>query len=599
MIGCGLAAVILLGLGGAGGVYAYMHLKRGSLPVEANKLPSQTREIDTRVIPAAREPNERIKKMYLASELGVAFCSGSRDPSSKLESLATWGSKSAKEFFDPANLNNVRGVLECGSQLATSLDDTHFSYVTFDAEDETSKDSTKKQHVKVGHFKMKTMPASEGYTSVSFGTIAGFCQTTVPAYAKSTTSSLTLTPPPSSSAATTAPTTTTCTDKSDAAFVVNDTWFLGSKAALDEFSKGFIVPKATLGSRVAALQDAFNETSNLPQVSLEAEPKTSKEYLEFPCEFAASEMGIHWSSSTTTTGSTTGSTGTPADTGIKSRDDFMQACFPGKADGKLIEEIDGKLRAIAFETDPDYVDSGVLAGNLILVTRDEEAAKDAERAVKELVNDWKSQIELNAPKLIKAGKDQASSIHQHKFVAVSDTYFQALSLMKVTTSGRTVKISFKAAFTKEDQQELKDEDSKANDKRLPVTEILEAIRDKKPIPQASLAKLVGPSWAAYLLLPPIAPPPPSPKVTLTADECKAVQAKLGSVHMSDLPSGGDSTKAYMDQKYAVCSYKPPEVTMVQRSCLATFVTTADYVACVGGDSSDPRTPPEAEFGKLK
>jgi len=315
-------------------------------------------------------------------------------------------------------------------------------------------------------------------------------------------------------------------------------------------------------------------------------------------------MGIHWSApSTTTTGSGTtglGSLGTATDTGaIKSRDDFMQACFPGKADGKLIEEIDAKLRAIAFETDPDYVDSGVLAGNLILVARDEEAATSAEHAVNELVSDWKAQIELNAPKLIKAGKDQASSIHQHKFVAVSDTYFQALSLMKVSKSGRTVKVAFKASFTKEDQQELKDEDTKATDKRLPVTEILEAIRDKKPIPQGSLSKLVGPSWAAYLLMPPLPPAPPSPKVTLTSEECKAVQTKLGSVHMSDLPSSGDSTKAYMDQKYALCTYKPPEVTTVQRTCLATFVTTADYVACVGGDSSDPRMPPEAEFGKIK
>jgi hypothetical protein len=570
-----------------------MHARRGSLPMEATKLPSQTREIDTRLIPAAREPNDRIKKMYLASELGVAFCSGQRDPSSKLESLGTWGSKSAKEFFDPANLDSVRGELECGSQLASSLDDDHFSYLTFDAEDDTSKDGAKKHHIKIGHFKMKTMPAAEGYTSVSFGTIAGFCQTTVPPYAKSSSSSLLAMPTPVTSAGT-ASVTTSCTDKSDAAFTVGNAWYLGTKLALDELSKGFLIPKTTLGSRVSALQDAFNETSNLPQVSLEAEPKTSKEYLEYPCEFAASEMGIHWSSSSS---STTGTTAT-ASTDIKSRDDFMQACFPGKQDSKLIEEIDAKLKAIAFETDPDYVDSGVLAGNLVLVTRDAEAAQGAERAVKELVSDWKAQIELNGPKLIKAGKDQASSIHQHQFVAVSDTYFQALSLMKVSTSGRTVKISFKAALTKDDQQELKDENKASNDKRLPVTEILEAIRDKKPIPQASLAKLVGPSWAAYLLMPPLPSSLPSPKVTLTTEECKAVQSRLSAVHMVDLPSTGDSTKAYMEQKYANC-YKPPDVTTVQRTCLATFLTTADYVACVGGDTSDPRMPPEAEFGKMK
>jgi hypothetical protein len=95
MIGLGVGGLVLLGLVAGGGFWAYSHFKRGSLPLEANKLPSQTREIETRVIPAAKEPNERIKKMYLASELGIAFCSGYGDPASKLESIGNWGSSSA------------------------------------------------------------------------------------------------------------------------------------------------------------------------------------------------------------------------------------------------------------------------------------------------------------------------------------------------------------------------------------------------------------------------------------------------------------------------------------------------------------------------
>jgi len=182
---------------------------------------------------------------------------------------------------------------------------------------------------------------------------------------------------------------------------------------------------------------------------------------------------------------------------------------------------------------------------------------------------------------------------------VSDTYFHALGLMKVSTSGRTVKVSFKADFTKDDQQELKDEDKSSNDKRLPVTEILEAIRDKKPLPQASLAKLVGPSWAAYLVLPPLPTALPSPKVKLTVEECKALKAKLMSVTSSEVTSNPDASKAYYDQRYATCEFRQPEVTETQRKCLATFVLASDYVACVGTDSSDPRMPPESEFGKTK
>ncbi len=591
MIGLGLGAVILLGAVGAGGAYFYMKMKRGSLPLEANKLPSQTREIHTRIIDATRETDDRVKKMYLASELGVAFCSGHSDPASHLESIATWGSKSAKEFFDPAHLDQVRGELECGSQLTSSLDDNHASFLTFESEDSSGKDADKvaKHHVKIGHFKMKAMPASEGYTSVSFGTMPGFCQTTTPTYATSLSSLL----GSASASASSGSTTKSCDDTSNAAFAVGNTWFFSDKAALDELSKGILVPKATLGTRIAALQDAFNETSNLPQVSLIAEPKTSKEFLEYPCEWAASQLGIHFSAygSTEKDKEKTGE--------IKTRDDFIQACFPGKQDSKLVEEIDAKLRAIAFETDPDYVKAGAIAGNIVLVTRDVESAQAAERSIKELVGDWKSQIELNAPKLIKAGKDQASSIHQKKFADVADTYFQALSLMKVTTNGRTVKISYKASFTKEDQQELQGEESGANDKRMPVTDILEAIRDKKPIPQAALAKLVGPSWAAYLLMPPLAAGGSTTKIHLTAEDCKAVKAKLQSVHLSDLPSTGDSSKAYMDQKYASCDSTTPEVTETQHKCLLTFTNATEYAACTGGDSSDPRTPPESEFGEKK
>jgi hypothetical protein len=592
-LGLGLGAVIVLGIVGAIGFYAYGKYKRGSLPIEASKLPAQTRELDTMLIDATREDNSRVKKIYLASELADGFCSGHMDPATHLEMIGAWGSKEAKDFFDPKHLDSVRGAMECGSQLATSLDDNHASYLRFDVDDEGKSESSTRHRVKIGHFKMKTMPPMEGYTSVSFGTMPGFCQTTVPPYASGSPLAALLTPTPAGSAAAPSTTTTSCADKSNAAFAVGTTWFFSDKATLDELSKSVMVPKTTLPTRVAALQDAFNETSNLPQVSLIAEPKTSKDFLEYPCDWAASQLGIHYSSGSTTGLGSSGSTSSD----IKSRSDFIEACFPEKADSKVIEEIDAKLRAIAFETDPDYVRAGAVAGNIVLVTRDEDTAKEAERAVKELVGDWKSQIELNAPKLIKAGKDQASTSRQKKFSDVADTYFQALSKMKISRSGRTIKIAYKAPFTKEDESELKG-DEKADEKRLAVTDVLEAIRDKKPIPQSALAKIVGNAWATYLLLPPLPPRPPSPMTKLTSEECKSVQSKLQSVHLSDLPTG-DASKAYLDQKYATCDWKQPQVTEDQKKCLATFTTSTEYAACMGGDSVDPRMPPESEFGEKK
>ena len=593
MIGLAVGGIVVLGGIGAIAAYAIGHFGHGSLPLEASKLPAQTREIDTMLIDSTRESNKTIKDIYLASEMSDAFCAGGHNPASRLENIGRWGSSDAKKFFDPKNLDDVRAELQCGAEFANALSDDHASYLRFDAEDDKP-DAPSKHRVKIGHFKMKELPKSEGYTSVSFGTIAGFCQTTIPTYGSSSFSSL-LTPPPAGSAAAPTPTTKSCDDKSNAAFAVGNTWFFSDKASLDELSKTILVPKTTLPTRVAAIQDAVNETSNLPQQVLIAEPKTSKDLLEYPCDWAASQLGIHYSSS-----SASSSSASSGSSGISSRSEFLEACFPGKQDSKLIEEIDAKLRAVAFETDPDYVKAGAVAGNIILVTRDPESAEAAERSVKELVGDWKSQIELKAPMLIKAGKDQASTGPEKKFSDVADTYFQALSKMTITRNGRTIKIAYKAKFTKEDESELKG-DENTDDKRVAVAEILSAIKDKKPIPQASLAKLVGSSWATYLLLPPLPPHPPSAKTKLTVAECEAVKTKLKAISISDV-TGGDATKAYLDQKWATCSgymAKLPDVTEDQEKCLNTFTTAAEYSTCMGGDSVDPRMPPESEFGDKK
>jgi hypothetical protein len=99
LVGLGLGGVVLLGAIAGIGVYVAKHMGMGSLPLEANKLPSQTKEIDSMIIDATRESNDRIKKIYLASEMSSAFCSGRGDPANHLETLGLWGSKSAKEFF--------------------------------------------------------------------------------------------------------------------------------------------------------------------------------------------------------------------------------------------------------------------------------------------------------------------------------------------------------------------------------------------------------------------------------------------------------------------------------------------------------------------
>src|SRR5262249_7139595 len=106
-------------LGAAGGGFALYRARQlpVSLPVEPKYLPAQTKEVGTRLIEAPREPNEQVKKLYLASELGASFCGrGLGDPAHRAERLGSSSPQAAKElFFDKKALDETQQVLECGA----------------------------------------------------------------------------------------------------------------------------------------------------------------------------------------------------------------------------------------------------------------------------------------------------------------------------------------------------------------------------------------------------------------------------------------------------------------------------------------------------
>lgn len=539
-LGIGGAALVVLAAGG--GLAIWKLKSRPSLPVDAKMLPSQTKEVGTRLIEATRETNPQVKRVYLVSELGSQLCrpNAGGDPAHRLESIGLFGSRSAKDFFfDKKKIEETQQLLECGSALAADLDSPYQSFVSF--EDESSKLHT----VKVTKIKTQEIPAKLGFTRYSFGSIKGFCRIEDAISPE-------------------------CKETSNAAFTDHGTWFLGNRGSLETMAKGVQNPRDELSGGVAALKDALSATDGLPVVRLAGNPKSSKEFFLAPCQWAAFQSAA----------------------GLT---DFVDGCFPSKQEERALTEIDSKLRGAAYELDSDYTKAGAILGNIVFVARDADAAKSLEKDVKEIVSDWKSHLETNDAKLIKDSKDRAHSHSQKKFGAVVDTFFAALRKMEVTRSGRTIRIAYKERLSKDDMSELTDADKSTVEKRVATAEILDAVQQKRAIPQASLAKLVGNRWASYLLGPVPADLHPPPKSPLSLAECQAIQQKLANVKYADLP--GSQRDLYFQLRFASCATHPPEVQPLQHFCLVNVKTAADFASCTPAPSAPANEPPESEFAK--
>lgn len=564
---------LLMVAGGIIGVAAWSYSGKGKLPVSPDRLPSQTTSAGTQYLSATREKSAHVKSIYLASELGASFCEGKAiSPADNLDSAVLFGSKAATEFFDPSNIDAVRVTLQCGSTLATELKDDHVSFVVFG-------DDKKPHTVKLAKLKMTDMPSGEGFTRFTFGGgTQGFCRTDPPAPPLpagvtgllGATAAAALATRGSSGPG-------TCDDATFGAFPMGDgTWAFGPKDALDDFADSVAHPKSAIGAKVSALRDAAAETSKIENYSVVAEPDGVKRYLEWPCQWAETRGGIF-------------------------RSDFVADCFPEKSDERLLSEIDAKVRAVAYGTDPDYATAGAVAGDMVFVARDEASAGDLARSLAELVDDWKDLLDRNSSKLINEIREKSKSGRQKEFATVVDTYFAALGKMKVKRDGRAVKVSFREPLSKEDKQEMLDAAGEEDKRREAVADVLDAIRNKQAIPTAALGKLVGPKWATYLTLPPLPTPPTPTMVSLTEGECESIKGKLNAMNSAEvLGLDPEAFKEYLDQKYASCSDKTPTVLDSQRPCLTTFVTASEYVRCVSSAAGgDPRRPPEDEFGKLK
>jgi len=525
--------VVFIGAAIVGGVVMSRPKKRVVLPVEAKLMPGGTTEIATQLIEATRETEEKVKNAYLASELGSEMCKpGARHYASFFERLGTSSPQTAREFFfDKKAIADAQEILACGGLLGGSLASPYQTMLVFD-------DDGKKRRVGIAQEKLTGLPDSVGFAKEKLSGMNGYCRVAEGS---------------------------SCKADSHAMFIKEPNWFMGTRDALESMALAIEHPKEELTATVSAIRDAAAELDGLPIVRLQAEPKSAKEFFMMPCTFGS----LHSSAP---------------------MKEFNDGCFPKGVD-KEIEGMDAKLRAAGYELDGDYAKAGQIHGSLVFVFRNPDSAKGSEKDVTGIVTEWKSHLDENAKKLIRSSRESPYDARTKRFAAIVDNYFDALKAMKVTRNGRAIRIAFSSLISAEDKASLEEAEKSTAEKRRASSDLVEAIRDKKPIPQKALAKLIGEPWAKYLSSPP--PEGSGARSPLTLEQCQAAVKKTTPMKVTDFTTP-EGRSFFIQLRYAVCTRTPPQVLGWQRDCIARAVKPADLQVCAAMKPTNE--PADSEYG---
>ncbi len=506
------------------------------MPIDVKTLPKQSNEVEAEVIDGTRETDPRIKQYYTAAELGAEVCrANGTDPARALEIIGIMGAHAAKDFFKQANLDAVQSLMECGELLTANITSNFQTAVGF------TDDSNVKQMVGLLQLKATDIPSKYGLTKHAFSGLDGWCRTADPMKPNAPAMD--------------------CTAASDAALHQGNSWFFGRRGALDTLAHTVSTPNKDLSTQVSALSDAASATEGLSSLRIQAELSGSaKNFIMAPCAWG----GLQSAGSTT---------------------DFISSCFP-HTDQKMLDDIDAKLRAVAFEIEPDVVKANGVHGNIVLVARDNDAAKEVEKDANELASDWKSQLENNEAKIVKQAKTNPVSRTQKSWAVIVDNFLHSLEKMKVVRDGRTVRMAFMDSLDPTDKAELDDADKTTADKRAAVADVLDAIENKKPLPQGALAKLVGAPWATY-----IAQSAQSDVTPLAAADCTNVKKTVSKIKAKDVP-GKDALAFYTELRNMDCAH-PPQMTATTRSCVTNIKAGADIGPC-----APAQEPPDSQYGEV-
>jgi hypothetical protein len=533
----GLVVVSGLGLG----AWAIFHTSHRPLPVEAARLPSDTDFFQEARFPGADGP-PAVRDAFLSSDIARHVCGAQSDFADRLLRLRTSPSD-AVFLFDPKTLDARRATLECGQNLLSGLGNPTYTELVFHDGDEK-----KFLGVEIMKLKATELPAKYGFARQTFSGLPGYClvspKRTEPDFKWNSGSK-------KDESETKTEKSGECNDSSLAAFRDGDNWFFGQRTSVEAFARSFSKPRKELSTTIENLQLAFDSAEGLTIRRTDEGPKAAASLLKLPCTHVAYDSSA----------------------GSK----FVEECLP-KSVEKNASSIDAKVRAVTYELDAPIQDSEGIKFNLIFVARDGDAAKDVESELKDAARDWKSSAENDEAKLVKLVREAPNQIGQRKWSVGIDPFLRAVKNGTVSRSGRVVTMKLSEKFTDAERKELKEVMTRSSDDMQAAAAITQALTKGAAVPEASLAQIVGPEWASYVLAP-----------RATDKDCNALRDKLGRFELSNPQAIPSSLRFAVRFK---CEGMP--LPRASQSCMLDAKDATAFGKC-----SLPTNPTEAKLLETK
>ncbi|MCC6647559.1 MAG: hypothetical protein IT374_18565 [Polyangiaceae bacterium] len=503
-----LGAIVAVAVLGAGAV-AYRFLERRparALPVLAKRLPPRTtRVVETR-LRADLDELPDLPPAYAASALALSACGGV-DVARLLAEARGKDIAFLKRrgVLDMATSASLRDALSCGESVRKSLTSPTMTLVAF-------ADGDRSHLVTLLASTMTDAPADAGFVRHNFSGLPGFCKR--PLGGKED-----------------------CPDGAVSAFHDGTTWVFGDVSAVESFARAYTTAHEGLTTTVEILAETTKQTRGADITEVVARPE-GVPWREV-CERAAP---------------------------IEHREDFVKRCFPAGQD-TILKSVDTKLRGLAVERDV-LARASTFGVSYLLVARDDAAARDIEKDLLDLSRDWRAHLSNNEPDLIKLARAPSTYIHDRFWEAALDPFLRALRNATVKRSGAVVRFDLREQLRPTEVKLLKEFVETRSEDQVATLKILEAIAQRSPLPEKSLAVFVGPDVAAWIV---------APRATDAA--CAAIAAKIASFTGADLPPDQFGLKLEVEQRYAksacVGAVLPPEA----EACLLGSTTLQALSEC--------------------
>jgi hypothetical protein len=492
--------------GGALLVAKYRAMPPRALPLVAARLPARTTKISESRLRSDLDEAATLPDLIIVSALSEAVCGGV-DVAKLL--AAAHGKDLAwmkrAGLLDLAGSQTVRDGLTCASAVQREIAAPTLMEVTFI-------DGDKPRTVNVIRSSMLDLPANIGFVRHNFSGLPGDCLKKHEEKAD-------------------------CQDGAFSAFHDGSTWGFGPVEAIEGFARAYTTSHTELTSNVEILQETVLHTEGADETVIVAKPETIP--WKMVCERAAP---------------------------LGHQREFLEACFPSGQD-RLLEQVTAKVRGVAIERDL-LAKAAAFNVGFVLLARDDDAARDIEKDLLDLIRDWRAHIANREPDVLRLLRAPSEYIHDRFWEAASDPLLRAIRSASVTRDGASVHFGMRAPLRPAEAKLVKEFVETHTEDQVAATKIIEAILANLPIPEKSLSTFVGADVAAWIAAP-----------RASEADCTSILGQLKTLTSGDVPIELFGLKFELEQRYTMDRCKgvvlPPEV----KSCFLEAASLKAFGTC--------------------